>query len=343
MNHARKETARGGFTLIELLVVIAIIALLIGLLLPALAKAQRNARSMKDQTQIKQIHQAMLIWANSNQERLPLPGLINRLPWSAQAGPATGNIPGLGREDTFKNHTRHLYSAMIAAELFNTDLVIGPTEISKHVVQRTNYNYAAINPAADSYWDGDAESTQNGQGAGATTDPNVFNCRIDGTGGLRSHSSYAHMHLCGNRKKTKWRNTQNAGDPMVGTRGTGGDWGTPPSHGGALTGDQFTKSITLYLHGDKNRWVGNVVFNDNHTESLDNFFPAVTFYVPNAIGMAGSPQQDNIFAAEFGTVEPDIAGEGRLAADAWIGFSESITGTQLGTGVTTAIFDELLP
>ena len=47
-----------GFTLIELLVVMAIIALLLGLLLPALAKARNTARQVKDATQIKQVHTA---------------------------------------------------------------------------------------------------------------------------------------------------------------------------------------------------------------------------------------------------------------------------------------------
>jgi len=317
-----------GFTLVELLVVIAIIALLVGLLLPALAKAQQAARETKDATQIKQIHTSMLTYAAKDKAgRLPLPGYIKRC--TDTSGPVA--VPT--SEQASWNRTQHLYSCMIMGEYFKPNICIGPTELNPIVIERGQegtapYAYTIYNPATGMYWD------------------ETFTANVNGTPGssLTSNTSYAHLALYGLRKDAQWRNTQDSTRPLLGTRGphllASGDVNPNPTTG-TIT------SYAVNLIGPKKEWWGNLVYADNHVDLAKSFWPeGVTFHC----GSMSGPMRDHIFVvnpfhltacnkvgciATCTSAPTPATNMANSAGDTWMGiFPNTTTGCAIGSPVT---------
>ncbi len=309
-----------GFTLIELLTVMAIIALLVGLLLPALAKARAKAQMIKDATQIKQIHAAWTTFSRDYEGIFPTPGLINRLAVNDGSVLDGEEIPGRGPEDLTANNSGNMYSACIMQNYFTPQILVAPTEPSAYVAIKDDFDWSVYSPIDDTYWDNDGAC---GPAINSNMGDAYFPFAVDLLGdngdlgqdcaGV-SNTSYGHTPISSSRKILQWKDSLDSKWAIVGDRGPQ-DGSAVPGGGPCTDCPLYEESITLEFHGGDKQWVGNIGFNDNHVSLLHTVLPEGFNYMVD-----GVPQPDNLF---YNDSEQDCSSG--LGNDIWLTLISEIT------------------
>jgi prepilin-type N-terminal cleavage/methylation domain-containing protein/prepilin-type processing-associated H-X9-DG protein len=108
---ALRSVSKEGFTLVELLVVIAIIALLMGILLPALNRAREQGKRIVCLSNLKQLTLAWMTYANANNDKL-VNGAADTVgsacPAGMGCGPGTTCAASLPSTDPWNRPDLHL-------------------------------------------------------------------------------------------------------------------------------------------------------------------------------------------------------------------------------------------
>jgi prepilin-type N-terminal cleavage/methylation domain-containing protein len=261
---------RRAFTLIELLVVITIIAILMGILLPALAGAQERARRQTDKNLLRQVWMGWDGYASGHKGNFPTPAFIDRE--KVQMSPGVfEDVNGSGIPTWRFNHHAAVQSASVMENLFSPNELVSPSDPSPAVYVYEGYNYGDFNPnpvvgsgVDDVHWD--------------------TNLAINFDGDAQSHTSYQFMPLVGARFDKQWTAKANRTDtfPIIGTRG-------PVRNGAEHDPDSSNDAYQFY--GDDKAWIGLICYNGGAVHEENSFWPS---RMPVLIGKGTDSVDDHV-------------------------------------------------
>jgi prepilin-type N-terminal cleavage/methylation domain-containing protein len=304
METTAMKNRKSGFTLIELLVVISIIALLIGILLPAIGRARKNAQLLVDSNNLRQTMTGLATYASQSKEKYPLPSDVDR----------DDHTEEFGDEDEWrKNRTGNIFSLLIFAGNITADILISPAERNGNIVKDDDYHYGFPETTGLTGGNIGNDITR------AAYDPTLRGTPIKAkdeavvypAGGFQGgNMSYAHMPVSkGLSRIYRWKNTFGTTDAIIANRGPVMA-GMGSDNFGELMEDSWEYkqgvegelSDSNLFYGSKSKWKGSVAFNDAHVETYSEVDPAnLTFQ--DAVDTQNSTKKDNLFVDDENETE----------------------------------------
>lgn len=295
------QSKKSGFTLIELLVVISIIALLLGILVPVLGAAKKNANIMKEGANLRNIHAALSTYGTANKDFFPgLTSTGKYAGWdtsSATSGTGGSAQPFIGK----------FYAAP-------TNALSGTEAVANNIAATSDYAQAVILDEAATtgdQWVSTGETNVTGGNTALASPMAPAKAPLSGgtpattsndTGLVDFHNnSYAQLAYGSSTLKSEWKSNQNQMAAVFATRLIGN------TADGGFDANASESFNTVWTDFQSGAFKGSIVRGDT-SSSVENFKRQAnireTFGTLKYGALAGTyaPTASNTVVGPFGSV-----------------------------------------